>query len=142
MRPVFRAITIAAVILVVLGSNRFSRVEAVEHHGYDADMRGNRDACLSCHNDKIAKSHSNCMPVCLFGKSHPDNKVYPPPNRKNDFKPVAVAENNGIMFIDGKMDCLSCHSLLVKSRYHLRINNWEKQICYACHQKLGTATGG
>ena len=91
MRPVYFAIIIVTVILVVFGSNRFSRVEAVEHHGYNADIKGNRDACLSCHNDKIAKSHTDCMPICFFGESHPDNKVYPPPNRKSEFKTVAAA---------------------------------------------------
>ena len=113
MRPVYFAIIIVTVILAVFGSNLVPRVEAVEHHGDTADIKGNRVACLSCHNDKIAKSL-------------PDNKVYPPPNRKSEFKPVADAQKNGVMFIDGKMDCTSCHGL---------------QICYACHQKLGTVTG-
>jgi hypothetical protein len=123
------------VILVALGTGLFSRAEAVEHHGYNADATGSHDGCLSCHNNKIAPSNPRCMPVCLFGKSHPVNLVYPPPNRKNEFKPALIAQQNGIMFVDGKMDCISCHSLNAKSRYHLRVNNWENQICNACHIK-------
>ena len=137
MRPLYLAIiAFITVILVILGSDRFFRAEAVEHHGYNADPRGDRKDCISCHNDKIAKSHSKCMPICLFGKSHPDNQVYPPPNRIHEFKPALVAQQYGVVLVDGKMDCISCHSLRVNSRYNLRIKNWEKQICYACHNKL------
>jgi predicted CXXCH cytochrome family protein len=133
MRLIYLVITIVTVILIVVGSDRFFRAEAVEHHGYNTDPRGDRKDCLSCHNDKTARSHSKCMPICLFGESHPDNRVYPPPNRIKEFKPASVAQQYGVLFVDGKMDCISCHSLHDKSRYHLRIKNWEKQICYACH---------
>ena len=135
MRQLYLVITGVAVILVVVVAELFSGAEAVEHHGYDADDRGSRDDCLSCHNNKIAKTNPNCMPICLFGKSHPVNLVYPPPKRKNEFKPALIAQQNGVIFVDGKMDCISCHSLLVKSRYHLRIKNWDNQICTACHIK-------
>lgn len=135
MRPLPIAVILTAIILVVFGSTRLFRAEAVEHHGYDVDFKQERENCLSCHNDKIAKSHSKCMPICLFGKSHPDNLDYPPADRINEFKPASVAQQYGVMFIDGKMNCVSCHSLLVKSRYHLRIENWENQLCNACHNK-------
>jgi hypothetical protein len=136
MRPLSLVINIFTGVLIIIGHAPFSPVEAVEHHGYNANNLGKRDDCLSCHNDNIAKSHSNCMPICFFGKSHPDNRDYPPLRRKDEFQPVAVAEQSGIMFIDGKMDCISCHSLQVKSRYHLRNKDWQKQLCSACHKRL------
>lgn len=136
MRRFYLPIIIVAVILVVAGNDRYFRAEAVEHHGYDADPRADRQGCLACHNDKMARAHSKCMPICLFGKSHPDNRVYPPPNRINEFKSPSVAQQYGVLLVDGKMDCISCHSLRVTNRYHLRIKNWEKEICYACHNKL------
>jgi hypothetical protein len=49
-----------------------------------------------------ARAHSKFMPICLFGKSHPDNLVYPPPNRIHEFKPASVAQQFGIVFVDGK----------------------------------------
>jgi hypothetical protein len=135
MRLLYLVIIIVMAILVILGTDMFFRAEAVEHHGFNADPRGDRKDCLSCHNDTKARSHSKCMPICLFGESHPDNRVYPPPNRKNEFKPALIAQQNGIILVNGKMDCISCHSLNVNSRYHLRIKNWDNQICNACHIK-------
>ena len=135
MRTATVAITIVTIILVVLGINLFFQAEAVEHHGYKVDIKAGRSGCLSCHDDVLAKTIPRCMPVCLFAESHPVNQAYPPPNRRNEFKPVSVTEQGGIKFVDGKIDCISCHNLLVNNRSHLRIQNRENQLCTFCHKR-------
>lgn len=134
MRTLSLTIFIVMVILLVLGSNMVFRAEAVEHYGYNVDVKGPHNDCISCHDDVIAKSPPRCMPVCFFGESHPNNKEYPPSRRRNEFKPVSVAEQSGIKFVNGKVDCISCHSLLLKSRYLLRIE-YGAHLCFACHRR-------
>jgi predicted CXXCH cytochrome family protein len=137
MRHIHLSLLLITVALLILVTNRYFRAEAVEHHGYQVDVSGRQKDCLSCH-DKIIKSRPNCMPVCFLGKNHPNTTNYPPPNRKNEFKPTLEAEQRGAMFVDGKMECLSCHSMMVKTRYHLRVKNWEQNLCYVCHNKEGS----
>lgn len=141
MRLVYLTRIIVTAILVVLGNDWFSRADAYEHHGFNVDPMGRHDECLSCHNGFLSDFHSQCIPVYFLGISHPDKQKYPPPKRKHEFKPVEVAEKNGIIFIDGKIDCISCHSLRAIDRDHLRIDASEKQLCYACHIKLGEVWG-
>ena len=132
MRRVCLAITIVTTILVVLGINLFFRAEALEHHGFKVDVSGGRNECISCHDDTIAKTAPNCMPICFLGKSHPDNKQYPPSNRSKEFKTVLFAQQCGIKFVNGKIDCISCHNLTDNSQYHLRIC-YRENLCRACH---------
>lgn len=138
MRLIYHAITIVAVILVVIGNNQVFRAEAVEHHGFkvkDAGLHGGSyTECLQCHGSIISKDFPPCMPVCFLGKSHPLNQAYPPPDRKNEFWPARVAEQYGIKFVDGKTDCISCHNLMKDNRQHLRFENGPK-LCEACHNK-------
>jgi hypothetical protein len=51
------------------------------------------------------------------------------------FIPAGAAEMAGIKFIDGRIDCISCHNLLNPDRYHLRIENRKSRLCLACHLK-------
>ena len=132
MRRPYVYLTVVTVVIVVLGTDWFFRAESVEHHGVNAGMD---QECVSCHNAYVTPTNFKCMPICLFGKSHPLRKSYPPPNRENAFNPVAYAQSRGIVFLEGKMDCISCHSLNIKSRYHLRISNWNAEMCEACHRK-------
>ena len=141
MRSVSFAIIIVTVIFANLGNDWLSRADAFDHHGFNVDPMGRHDECLSCHNGYISDYHAQCIPNYFLGISNPEIKKYPPPKLKNEFKPVEVAEKNGIIFIDGKIDCISCHSLMVKNRDHLRIDASEKQLCYACHIKLGEVWG-
>lgn len=136
MRHFHLSIIFVTVVLIVVGANWYFQAEAVEHHGYNVDNVGSRSYCIKCHDD-VMKYRPKCMPICFFGENHPDNADYPPPNKINEFKAASVAELNGAKFIDGKMGCTSCHSLQVKSRYHLRIKNWQQQLCYTCHNKEG-----
>ena len=141
LRPVYFAIIVVTVILVDLGSGWVSRSDAYEHHGFKVDPMGSHDECLSCHNGYISDYHIQCIPNYFLGLSHPQIQKYPPPKLKNEFKPVEVAEKMGIFFVDGKIDCISCHSLRAVNRYHLRIDASDKQLCYACHIKLGEVWG-
>ncbi len=140
MRPVYFTIIIVTFILVVLGNKWFTRQTPMSTTG-SMSIAGTHDECLSCHNGYISDFHTKCTPVYFLGISHPDKKGYPPPERKREFKSVADAEKSGIMFVDGKIDCISCHSLRAINRDHLRIENAEKQLCYACHIKLGEVWG-
>jgi predicted CXXCH cytochrome family protein len=51
------------------------------------------------------------------------------------FAPAGAAEMAGVKFIDGRVDCISCHDLTNTDRYHLRIENRKSRLCLACHLK-------
>jgi predicted CXXCH cytochrome family protein len=131
---------LAAVILAICGTILLFRAEAVEHHGFTVNAEGlhggSYKECLVCHCDVIAPGPPPCMPVCLIGQSHPVNQSYPPAHRKNDFRTIEDAEQLGVVFVDGKTDCISCHDLKKKEvKYHLRFEKNQK-FCETCHNKM------
>lgn len=141
MRLAHLTTVILSFFLVFLLNDSFYGAEAHEHHGFNVDVAGTHDECLTCHNGYISDFHTKCTPVYFLGISHPDNKGYPPPERKREFKSLADAQKSGILFVGGRIDCISCHSLVVTNHDHLRIENTNKKLCYACHIKLGKVWG-
>ena len=135
MRWVCLAMTFFTVIPVVLGISEFPRGEEVTHHGIKIDVNGSRtDFCLSCHEHTNCKTITDCVPVCSYGVSHLKNQDYPPSNRRDKYNPVSFVEKRGIIFVNGKIDCISCHNLQGNNPYHLRIIV-ENELCHVCHDK-------
>ena len=143
MRSLPIAMILTAILLTSYGTMMRSNAEAVEHYGYkvnDAGLHGGSyTECLKCHgraidNRTIAKGIPDCMPVCFFGKNHPLNKDYPPPKKEKHFKPVRAAEQGGIKFVDGKIDCISCHNLMENNLKLLRVE-YKQKLCQTCHVK-------
>ena len=130
----FSIIAVSVIVTVCLATLLF-RAEAVEHHGFNVNIHGSYSECLSCHDDTVARSIPQCMGVCLLGESHPVNRIYPPPDRSVEFRTVSDAEQSGIKFVDGKIDCISCHNLRANYRNHLRVRIDGNQLCFTCHIK-------
>jgi hypothetical protein len=110
--------------------------EVVNHHGTRVESESGYPACLSCHDGVVATNISPCMArVCMLKSDHSVNKPYPPPDRMREFASAAAAELAGAKFIDGKIDCISCHDLKNTGRFHLRIVDTNSRLCLACHLK-------
>ncbi len=106
----------------------------VEHHGSIVDSAAGYRECLTCHDGIVATNISPCLgPVCMLRSDHPVNRAYPPPDKAREFASTAVAEGAGIRFLDGRIDCISCHDLLNQNRFHLRIEERDSRLCLACH---------
>lgn len=127
-------IATTALVAVALGSNLLLKAEAVEHHGFQVNSEGRYSECLSCHDGTVAQTISPCVGTrCFFSDSHPVERNYPPPDKWRDFNPAPVAEQAGVKFVDGQIDCISCHNLLNASQYHLRVDQRQSKLCRACH---------
>jgi hypothetical protein len=108
--------------------------ELIEHHGSPVDSDAQYAECLFCHDGIIAKPISPCLArVCFIKDDHPINKPYPPPGKPLEFASASLAEQAGIRFVSGKIDCISCHNLKNSAVHHLRIDNHENRLCKTCH---------
>jgi hypothetical protein len=124
-----------ALLLCFLGMAAIiAYADTVDHHGFQVSTEATYTECLSCHDGVLAPAVSVCLgTICTFQDSHPVNKYYPPPDRMREFAPATVAEMAGVKFVDGRIDCISCHELTATDRYYLRITNWKSRLCLACH---------
>lgn len=110
--------------------------EVVNHHGSMVESEAGYRVCLSCHDGVVAPNISPCLAqICMLKSDHSVDKPYPPPDRMREFATAAAAEAAGAKFVDGKIDCISCHDLKSTDRYHLRIVDLNSRLCLACHLK-------
>ena len=128
---VFRWLT---TVLLVLQAG-FSGAEPVDHHGLQVDPRAGAHACIACHDGLIATEAHYCMVNCSFRTPHPISVPYPSQDRDASYLPQDSLERAGIVLVDGKVVCVSCHNLNNPVRYHLVMDNAGSQLCYACHRK-------
>lgn len=111
--------------------------EKVQHHALTVESEAGYGECLACHDGVLAPKASPCLAtVCLFGGPHPVARPYPPPEDKaGEFATREEAEQAGIRFLGGQIDCISCHDLRNAGRYHLRLGTDDSRLCFACHRK-------
>jgi len=122
-------------LLILLARGNAVAIE-VGHHGFSVESEGRYGHCATCHDGIIAPPVSSCLEtICFYNDSHPINNPYPPVNRLEEFRPTAVAEQAGIRFTNGRLDCISCHNLLNLVRFHLRVETRKNRLCLACHRK-------
>jgi hypothetical protein len=133
---VFLKVGVAGILLVGIAIYFLGMkgdAEEILHHGSTVNSEAGYRECLSCHDGVVAPNISPCLgPVCKLKDDHSVNKPYPPPDKVQNFAPVGTAEIAGIKFVDGRIDCISCHNLLNPNRYHLRVEN---RNSLACHLK-------
>jgi len=102
--------------------------------------------CLSCHDGVKAqsittniKNNPNKMSSLRGGNyqmvsmDHPigmDYNLYAAASR--DYKPIS-AINNKMVFVNGKVGCLTCHDPLNPEKSHLVMSDRNSALCLTCH---------
>ncbi|QWV95740.1 cytochrome c3 family protein [Geomonas oryzisoli] len=98
--------------------------------------------CLSCH-DGVGASQVNVdfrdrpfdrtSMVNSFNSDHPLGMTYDSYVAANrGYKPIG---NNKMIFVNGKVGCLSCHDPLNTEKGHLVMSDYGSALCKTCHDK-------
>jgi predicted CXXCH cytochrome family protein len=99
--------------------------------------------CVGCHDGAGASSigvnlrntpFGRKSQVNSFSSDHPigmDYNSYVAANR--GYKPIGA--NTKMIFVDGKVGCLSCHDPLNAERGHLVMSDRNSALCATCHDK-------
>jgi hypothetical protein len=110
----------------------------------DQNLDPNSKICLSCHDGSLASdehinyknSPGNTKQDYNGTKQHPigmDYDAYVAADPKS-FKPV-VAFNTKMIFVNGKVGCLTCHYPLNPEKSHLVMSDFRSALCLTCHNK-------
>lgn len=111
-----------------------------EKFGIDSLSAG----CLTCHDGSIAVSMGVNLKNNPFGRrmmrpgqssEHPigmDYALYAGVN--SDFKPL-MNRANKMIFVNGKVGCLTCHDPLNPEKNHLVMSDRRSALCLTCHDK-------
>lgn len=107
----------------------------VSHHGFWVVM--NRpESCMECHDGVLGPNITQRTTGCssAIGTTHPVFTKYPTRQKgKKIFVPLAEIEKSGLMLINGKIVCTTCHNLLNPAKPHLAISNEQSRLCRSCH---------
>lgn len=100
--------------------------------------------CLSCHDE------ASEVPVTLNVRNNPsggkwhrnsgdadhpigmDYQSYVSANPRK-YRPVFTGTSDKMVFVDGKVGCLTCHDPLNPERRHLAKDDRNSQLCFTCH---------
>lgn len=95
--------------------------------------------CLACHDGNTATGgevriyeHKGNNAV---GSSHPIGTDYAQATFRRKGLMRIDRLDQGIILIDGKMGCLSCHDMLNPVLSHLTVQNDGSALCLMCHQR-------
>ncbi|QXE93145.1 cytochrome c3 family protein [Geomonas subterranea] len=99
--------------------------------------------CLSCH-DGVGASQINVdfrdrpsdrrSMVNSFSSDHPLGMTYDAYVAANrGYKPVG--SNTKMIFVNGKVGCLTCHDPLNTEKGHLVMSDYGSALCKTCHDK-------
>ena len=100
--------------------------------------------CLTCHDGgharDIAVDYRNTPGTKIVSfdgtKQHPigmDYSAYVDRDLKN-YKPVS-AFNSKMIFVKGRVGCLTCHNPLNPEKSHLVMSDYRSTLCLTCHKK-------
>ena len=121
----------------------FFGVEEAPVRGESADLDPFSTNCMSCHDGAGAVS------VTVNWRNNPDrlNALRQPHGtdhpigmdyqgyvaaRRGDYKPVSGL-NNRMLFVNGRVGCLTCHDPLNPERKHLVMSDRNSALCTTCH---------
>lgn len=110
--------------------------QLVDHYGTPVSTDTGSTTCLTCHDGSgVAPTVSSCTTNCNFFDSHPIDKDYPPPGKEEEFAPLSVLADAGVMLPNGKISCVSCHDLALSGQYHIPGGLPRSSLCFLCHIK-------
>ena len=92
------------------------------HMGNSPGIKEMVHACLECHDGSMGKTAGGPG----------DHKVDVLYLNKKDLNPVT---EEAIVFIDGKVTCISCHNPYASDSARLAKDNTESRLCLTCHRK-------
>ncbi len=135
MKALLRKTFVLGTLVLLLAAGGAHAVH-VQHHSLTVESEAGYGECLACHDGLLAPSASPCLAtVCLFRGPHPVARLFPPPDKTEQFATREEAERVGIRFLNGQTDCISCHDLHTTDRYQLRLGTMNSRLCFACHRK-------
>ena len=92
------------------------------------------EECEDCHEEGDYPDFEGVYFDTDLRDQHPFSMVYDP-SRNNDFNTIAEVEAAGLVFFDGKMQCLTCHEPhSAQYKPFLRIPNVNRSLCFVCHK--------
>ena len=100
--------------------------------------------CVSCHDGTNASAHdiryknTSQLDAVAGGSplsSHPIGMHYGSASYVNNQLRNVNSLNPAMLFVDGKVGCLSCHNPLNPERNHLVTSNEGSNLCFSCHIK-------
>jgi len=119
------------------GFASIKKASAVELDSFSAD-------CVGCHDGVGASSigldlrnrpHDRTSRVTSFKSDHPigmNYESYVGANR--GYKPI-MPHSNKMLFVNGKVGCLTCHNPLNPEKGHLVMSDRNSALCKTCHDK-------
>jgi predicted CXXCH cytochrome family protein len=97
--------------------------------------------CLNCHDGVAA------LPVSVVLRNSPFNKRHSPGSdhpigmdynmyaaSSSEYKPLMLGSNK-MVFVNGKVGCLTCHNPLNPEKGHLVMSDQKSALCLTCHNK-------
>ncbi len=100
--------------------------------------------CLACHDGMSAKGHHlrvkndvgpGSVAMDSASDSHPIGMNYADYSYSNrNFKKIGALSSQ-MIFVDGKVGCITCHNPLNPERNHLVMDNTGSRLCFSCHNK-------
>jgi predicted CXXCH cytochrome family protein len=107
--------------------NNAAMADVVLHHGFEVNNKAGVMECLSCHDGSVAIARST--------GDHPVNRPYPPIDKRRMFNNPAQVKAAGIILVQGRVTCVSCHNLANPKPPHLVIELDRSTLCLTCHIK-------
>lgn len=98
--------------------------------------------CMACHDGVNARYHDVRIrngkrqgPISLSTVlgSHPIGMHYGSAAYENSSLRPVDEMNPNIVLADGRVGCLSCHSMLNPEQFHLAVDNSGSNLCFQCH---------
>lgn len=100
--------------------------------------------CITCHDGMTAPAQelryknnprNRTVDIDSVTGSHPIGMHYESYTYANRELKNIQHVNPGMIFVDGKVGCLTCHNPLNPAKNHLVMSNRASNLCFSCHNK-------
>ena len=113
-------------------------VTMMDQDGRPAEIDQFSFDCMSCHDGMNASSHNIRVRNSRSGSNGGFSSVTASHPIGMDYGSCASGSQSfrsaeGLIFVAGRVGCLSCHNPLNPERFHLAVNNDGSALCFTCH---------
>lgn len=123
-------------LFVVKSRSSFNQEDSLDSFSKD---------CLGCHDGAATKeikvdyrnTPGNKANHYDGTKEHPIGMDYAAYSARDpqSYKPINSNNSSKMIFVDGKVGCLTCHNPLNPEKNHLVVSDLRSALCLACHNK-------